>query len=281
MKIAVSGSGGFIGTHLVKAISELGLEVICLDARNGIDMTRWEQLACTPEFDVFVHLAAKSFVPDSWNHPRDFYHTNIVATLNALELCRLHGARMLYTSSYVYGVPRYLPIDENHPVIAFNPYAKSKLMGERLCRNFHEDFGVPVKIIRPFNVYGLGQNGKFLIPTIISQAKTGTIRLNDPNPKRDFVFVNDLVSAYMRAIQSNETNCEIFNIGSGVSYSVREIVQIVQGHFGKELDIHFSEKIRANEISDTVADIRKAADVLRWQPKVDLTTGIKRMLEAA
>ena len=280
MKIAVSGSGGFIGTHLVKKIRELGLEVICLDARDGIDITSWEQLVDKPRFDVFVHLAAKSFVPDSWNHPRDFYQTNIVGTLNALELCRLHGARMLYTSSYVYGVPRYLPIDEDHPVVAFNPYAKSKLMGEQLCRNFHEDFDVPVKIMRPFNVYGLGQNRNFLIPTIIQQAKTGKIRLKDPNPKRDFVFVDDLVGAYMRAIRTNGASCEVFNIGSGRSYSVREIAQIVQEHFGKRLEIHFSENVRPNEISDTIADISKAAELLRWRPKVDLNTGIKRIVEA-
>lgn len=279
MKIAVSGSSGFIGSCLVRKLKKCGFEVISLDRQNGIDLTIWEQLVKIPQFDVFVHLASKSFVPDSYNHPRDFYATNITGTLNSLELCRIHGARMLYTSSYVYGAPKYLPVDEKHPVAAFNPYAQTKLIGEKLCEGFNRDFGVPVQIMRPFNVYGLGQKTNFLIPTIIDQAKTGKVQLKDPNPKRDFIFVDDLVEAYLGGIRMNEVKYEVFNIGSGVSFSVREIVQIVNHFFGDRLEIEYKGSVRPNEISDTVADITKATQKLDWSPKIDLNTGIEKLLE--
>jgi len=274
-KIAVTGSSGFVGNYLVKKLAELGADIIYLDSKIGIDITDWQQVQNTEEFDILLHLAAKSYVPNSYKYPREFYYTNIIGTLNALELCRIYKAKMVYTSSYVYGNPKYLPIDEKHPIISFNPYAESKIIGEHLCKGYNRDFGIPVIILRPFNIYGMGQNDKFLIPSIIKQAKSGKILLKDPAPKRDMVFINDLVEAYIKSIKYNQTSFEIFNIGSGVSYSVKGIAEMIASNIGEKIEIEFTGEKRQNEILNTVADISKARNKLGWGPTISFTDGIE------
>lgn len=278
-KIAVvTGSSGFVGQRLVKALAEKGAKVVELDVKDGVDLTDWNHVSKIGSFDLLFHLAAKTFVPDSYQNPRDFYYTNIIGTLNILELCRIHKAKIVFASSYVYGNPEYLPVDENHPIDAFNPYAQTKIVGEQLCEGYHRDFGVPVVILRPFNIYGTGQNENFLIPSIIKQAKSGLILLKDPDPKRDMLFVDDVVDAYMKAAEYDQNDCDVFNIGSGKSYSVREIVDNVVGFFDHEIDVKFSGEKRKNEVLDTIADISKAKNLLNWEPKTDLRDGLHKSL---
>lgn len=278
MKIVVTGSSGFVGSYLVKKLIEIGEDVTCLDIRNGIDVTNWEQVKDIGKFDLLIHLAAKSYVPDSYKFPRDFYYTNIIGTLNVLELCRIHGAKMIFTSSYIYGNPQYLPIDEKHPISAFNPYSQTKIIGEELCKGYHRDFGMPIVILRPFNVYGIGQNENFLVPSIIKQSKSGKILLRDPNPSRDMVFIDDMVEAYIKAIRCRQISFEVFNIGSGVSFSVKEIAEMIASNFLKNITIRFTGERRENDIMVTVADISKAKDRLAWKPLTDLGTGIRKMI---
>jgi len=275
MKIAVTGSSGFVGSHLVEKLIKLGTDMICLDIRDGIDITDWNQIKDTEKFDVLIHLAAKSYVPDSYKLPRNFYYTNIIGTLNALELCRIHKAKMIYTSSYVYGSPQYLPIDEKHPIAVFNPYAQSKIIGEQICNSYNKIFNVSVVILRPFNIYGPGQDSKFLIPSIIKQAKLGKLLLKDPKPKRDFIYIDDMIEAYIKCIEYNDSSFEIFNIGFGKSYSVKEIAEMIANKFGQEKDINFTSEKRKDEIINTVADITKAKHLLNWTPNISLKKGLK------
>ena len=276
MKIIVTGSSGFIGTNLVKKLRELKHKVTELDIINGIDITKWEQIKNVSGFDVLIHLAARIFVPDSYKFPREMYNLNIGGTLNVLELCRINNAKMVYASSYVYGVPQYLPIDEKHPTAAFNPYCRSKLISEDLCRSYNKDFGVPIVIFRPFNIYGKGQNENFLIPLILSQLKkTGKISLKDPRPKRDFIHVDDAVAAYVKALDFKSDNLEIFNLGSGISYSVKEIAEMMASNFSEDIKIEFSNDIRKNEVLDTVADISSIKNKVGWEPVKSFYNGLK------
>ncbi|MEE4311957.1 MAG: NAD-dependent epimerase/dehydratase family protein [candidate division KSB1 bacterium] len=276
--IAVTGSSGFIGSYFVKHLESKGTSVIKLDITEGVDLTKWDQVRQTERFDVLFHLAGKTFVPASYAEPRAFYHDNLISTLNALELCRLHEARMILASSYVYGVPQYLPIDEDHPVNAINPYALSKIMCEDLCKGYYRDFGVPVMIFRQSNVYGHGQNLNFLIPKIVEQAQAGKINLMDSTPKRDFVYVDDVISAYIKGLTDIGVNFEIFNIGSGESYSVSEIVKMVVSHFSESIQVHYSGEKRAVEIPDTCYNISKAKEMLNWNPRIDIRDGITKMI---
>jgi len=274
MRIAVTGSKGFVGKHLLKNLDKSGHEIVEVDLTLGCDITSWESISSVTDFDILVHLAAKSYVPEAFSNPAEYYRANVIGTLNALELCRLHNARMIFVSSYVYGTPEYLPIDENHPLKAFNPYAQSKIIGEDLCRAYFRDFDVPACIFRPFNIYGPGQAGHFLIPRIINQAKTGKIRLKDPRPKRDFIFIDDVVDAIGAAVELKTDSVEVFNLGTMLSLSVKRVVDIVKDIIGEEVVVEFNNEFRKNEVLDTVADISKIKSILSWTPKVSIKKGL-------
>ncbi|HPG38220.1 MAG TPA: NAD(P)-dependent oxidoreductase [bacterium] len=279
MKIIVTGSKGFIGSYLVPKLISAGHKVIEIDLQYGIDITNWQDIKNIKEFDWIIHLAAVTFVPSSWEKAREMYQVNIQGTLNILELCRINNAKFIFTSSYVYGVPQYLPIDEKHPVFPFNPYCRSKLIGEELCRGYNSDFQVPVIIFRPFNIYGKGQADSFLISTIFKQiSENGKITLKDPNPKRDFVHVTDVVEAYCNVLNLSKFDFEIFNLGCGKSYSVQEIVQLIKQNSIKDFDVVYANEKRHNEVADTIADISYAQKILNWEPKVDIVKGLCSLL---
>ena len=190
--IAVTGSSGFIGSHLISGLQSAGYNLLEIDIENGFDILDWKKLNKIGKFDIMIHLAAKSFVPDSFKNPKRFFEFNYLSTLNALEISKNHNAKFIYFSSYLYGNPKYLPIDENHPFSPHNPYAQSKLICEKLCEGYYRDFNVPITIFRPFNIYGSGQSGNFVIPSIIDQLNNGMLTLKDPRPKRDYVHVKDI-----------------------------------------------------------------------------------------
>ena len=274
MIIAVTGSSGFTGKKLVKHLTSLNHEVVKIDMTEGLDATDFNNLKEIPKFDIIYHLAAKSYVPDSYQKPQDFYYTNFNSTLNTLELSRKYNAKYVYISSYVYGNPQYLPVDENHPTLAFNPYADTKLLGENLCRSYNKFFDLKTLIVRPFNIYGPGQTPNFLISSIFKQAIEGKIELNDPNPKRDVIYIDDLIRLYTSLIDFYGSSFEIFNAGYGKSYSVREIVESITKLFPSKIDVNFLNKTRKNEVYDTVSNNNKAKTLLNWTPKIDLPEGL-------
>ena len=280
MKIAITGSEGFIGKYLVDELRKTGLELILLDLSLGIDICNWNQLENIKGIDVFIHLANRSFVPDSYKDPKSFYETNIISTLNILELCRKYNSKLIFLSSYVYGQPDYQPIDERHPIRPFNPYAQSKIICESLCEGYSRDFKVPVIIFRPFNIYGIGQNSNFLIPIIIKQAKEGKISIKDERPKRDYLHVLDLVNAVNLAIEYvPKKEYEVFNLGYGKSYSVKEIINFVINQSPNEVKYSCLNEFRSNEVLDTIADISKAKTLLKWEPQINLENGLMYMLK--
>lgn len=280
-RILVTGSSGFIGKNLVEELKRYNVKIMTLTDPEGhrIDVRDWQKIQEITDRDFVYHLAAKTYVPFSFENPREVYEVNVLGTLNVLELCRLRDVKkIVFVSSYVYGQPRYLPIDEKHPVQPTNPYMRSKVLGEELCRAYNNDFGLKCIILRPFNVYGEGQSSDLLIPTIISQLRAGKVELKDPEPKRDFIYISDLISALIEAGKF-DSDFEIFNIGYGKSYSVKEIVEKIVQLYGKEVKIKYKNDRRKNEVMDVVADIRKARANLGWEPKVSFEEGLRRCIE--
>jgi nucleoside-diphosphate-sugar epimerase len=278
MKVLVTGSKGFIGKYLVESLLLQDFEVLSYDISEGNDICNWELLKTVRNIDCIIHLASKVFVPESYSNPKDFFNVNIIGTLNCLEYCRLFNSRLVYVSSYLYGEPNYLPVDENHPVNAFNPYSASKIESENLCHYYYNFFKTRSIILRPFNVYGKGQSKEFLIPSIIDQAKKGLINLKDGSSKRDFIYVDDLISALIKAVKNDNILHETFNIASGSSFSVNEVVQIILQIIGGNCNVHYENIQRNNEVSNTLGDISKAYKLLDWKPEITLYEGLTKMI---
>jgi GDP-4-dehydro-6-deoxy-D-mannose reductase len=161
--------------------------------------------------------------------------------------------------------------------VAKNPYALSKKLAEEACRFYAESFGMNVVVLRQFNVYGPGQADSFLIPSIIRQVRVGgEIRVKDLEPKRDYVYVADVVRAIVSAAHG-PAGFVVCNVGSGVSHSVATIIETIQHVWGTALPVRSDAQRRAEEIMDTVADIAAAKRRLGWQPRFDLRQGLADM----
>jgi nucleoside-diphosphate-sugar epimerase len=156
----------------------------------------------------------------------------------------------------------------------------SKLMSENLGAHYQRDFGVPVVVLRIFNAIGPGQRGDFLFPKILRGLAQGRIRLEDRAPRRDFVYIEDVVDAFVAAISWKDSAWDVFNIGSGGSVSVGQAVDLVLRLSGRAAAVDYQRPVRPAEIPETIADIRKASRLLGWKPRVTLEDGIRRMLQA-
>lgn len=275
--ILVTGASGFVGRPLAEALRERGHDVLTHSTANG-DLARIEPPAVG--IDHVYHLAARSYVPESWEKPFIFYEANVLGTVNVLEFCRKNGAGMTLLSSYMYGHPDTLPISEHHPLRPFNPYSHSKFLAEEVAGFYRKTFGVPVTIVRPFNPYGPRQSTKFLIPTLIVQALSpefDAITVADDRPKRDYIFIDDLVGLLLRLLDCSQTNA-IYNAGTGVSVSVRDLAESVARLAGTRKPIVSQDRSRPDEVMDTVADIARAGRELNWFPTVRLEDGLKRTI---
>lgn len=277
-RILVTGASGFVGRRLVPALIRRGHTVFQHDIGDG-HIARCD--FAFDQVDHVYHLAGKVFVPASWTDVREFYDVNVLGTVNVLEYCRRQKARCTLISSYVYGIPDRLPIAEDHPVRAVNPYSHTKLLAEDTGRFYENFLQVPVTIIRPFNLYGPGQAGEFLIPSLLRQAiasETTTICVADENPRRDYLYIDDFVDLLTRIPEKAATGT--YNAGSGFSFSVAEIVEVINSLLPVPKPLHSRQEARLNDIPDVIADIRKAREKFGWEPHIGLTEGLARILEA-
>jgi UDP-glucose 4-epimerase len=225
------------------------------------------------------HLAARTFVPDSWVAPLGFYEANVLGTVNVLEFCRAQTASLTLMSSYVYGPPARLPISEDEPLRAFNPYSHTKILAEQTGLYYQRQFGIPVTIVRPFNIYGPGQDRRFLIPTILAQAieiGQSAIVVADLRPRRDYLFISDLIDLLTRTAFRREGG--IFNAGSGSSWAVGEVIALVNGLLPVPKPVRIEGPVRPDEVNDIIADISCARHQFGWVPRVTLRDGLSHTL---
>jgi nucleoside-diphosphate-sugar epimerase len=279
--VLVTGATGFIGRATVECLKNDQREIVALGSADGdiadagtLDPFRAHAFACV------IHLAGRNYVPESWRNTAAFMRANLEGTIRVLELCREKRVPLVFVSAYVYGLVSGKPISEEELPAPRNPYAESKYLAEQACRSFFDSYGVPVTVLRPFNVYGPHQDERFLVPTIIRQVvQRKTIEVLDLGPRRDWVFVDDVAEAIVAASR-RKTGYSVYNIGSGASVSVEELIQRIQEVARTELPVRSRNQPRAQEIDDTVADIGKAARELGWQPRTPLREGLQRCVEA-
>jgi len=280
-KILVTGGSGFIGRALTDRLKAMGIDVASMGSVDG-DIASQETLAKFEKENIahVFHLAGKTFVPDSWDDPQSFCQVNVLGTVNILEFCRKKRIPITYVSAYVYGHPDRLPISENDTVQPSNPYALSKRLAEEVCTFYSCVHNLSVTIIRPFNVYGIGQSEIFLIPEIIKQvlADGENIIVKDLVPKRDYVYLEDLLIALLATLD-NLGGSSVYNIGSGISLSVQEVIDIIQGVAGTDKKVICDGEERINELMDVVADISKAKNELGWHPEYSFQLGIEKILQ--
>lgn len=283
MNILITGAKGFVGNSLTKLLKSESFIVNEISDSKTHNLCDWEVVANIPKSDVIIHLAGKSFVPNSFKEPLSFYNNNISSTLNILEKARIDDSRVIFFSTYVYGRPEYLPIDEKHKSSPLNPYTQSKLVCEQLCEAYNRDFGVPITIFRPFNIYGPGQNLSFFIPTIIKQLSNEFIYLNDSRPKRDFIYIDDVISAIHQCIIHENLNdsFQVYNLGTGISTSIKEVVELIVEISKSKSKVIFSNKVRKGEILETTADINKIKRELNWNSKTSIKEGMKKTINSS
>ena len=277
--VLVTGSDGFIGSNLIPELKLAGYQLLTLDLCDG-DIANEETWSKVPGVEVVIHLAARTFVPDSWNHSHDFIRCNLLGTVAALNYCQKHHAKLIFLSSYLYGNPDLLPIREDAALKTNNPYSLSKKLAEEACLFYAESLGVPIIILRPFNIYGPGQPPNYLFQSIISYIKNGrTVIVQDLEPRRDYIYIDDVVQAIMKSVNL-QSSFEIFNIGSGKSHSVADVIDMIQKITKTNFPVTSKMASRKDEIMDTVADIGKAKELLQWQPSIDLDTGLSIMVDS-
>jgi nucleoside-diphosphate-sugar epimerase len=276
-RVLVTGARGFIGRHLVSALHQSSVDVVEHSTSQG------NIVSCALPYDgvdrVF-HLAGRSFVPESWTNTPAFFETNVLGTVNVLEFCRRTGAALTLVSSYVYGQPRSLPIGEDHAVEAANPYAESKILAEESARYYARQFGIRLTIVRPFNIYGPGQDERFLISMLLRQALDpgqDSITVADLSPRRDYLYIDDFI-ALLLATRTGPAGT--YNAGSGVSYSVAEVIATINSFLPRPKPARSRGEPRPNEIPDVRADITVAQSLLGWGPMVELRNGIGMMISA-
>ena len=276
-KVIVTGGAGFIGSTLVDKLIDDGLDVIVLDnlstGKESNINPKAEFIKCDvskdrPLFndvDTVFHLAATPQVQHSIENPTD--NNNLDSVINMLNISKKSGVkRFIFTSSSaVYGNPKYTPIDENHPTNPLSPYGLHKLVGEQYCKLYSDVYGLDTVSLRYFNAYGERMSNEGAYKSVISVFKEQHKKkeplniVNDGEQRRDYVHVDDIVKANLICgfKKDKPFNGEIYNVGSGVAYSVNEIADM----FGGEKK--YGEK--RIEPKNTIAETAKINLDLDWE----------------
>lgn len=313
MKILVTGSEGFIGSHVTEALVRDGHEVIALAQYNSFDHRGWlgylspdvmgyfetvlgdvrdsyQMDALAKGCDAICHLAALIAIPYSYLAPQSYIDTNVTGTLNILNAARRHElTRVVHTStSEVYGSAQFVPITEEHPLVGQSPYAASKIAADQLAYSFYASFGTPVLTVRPFNTYGPRQSMRAVIPTILTQLARGAaqIKLGDTQPTRDFNFVSDTASGFVAALKSDTGLGEVINLGSNFEVSIGDVAKMAIDAIGSSAKV-VSESVRLrpqnSEVQRLWAANDKAKKYLGWTPEYGgregFQKGLKRTIE--
>ncbi|MDH6256019.1 NAD-dependent 4,6-dehydratase LegB [Aurantimicrobium minutum] len=309
MKVLLTGSDGFIGSHLAEKLVREGHEVTALCIYNSFNSYGWiDQIqsdirsqinlvlgdirdasqvrSLVKGKDCVLNLAALIAIPYSYVAPDSYVQTNIQGTLNLLNAAREWDIqKFVHTStSEVYGTAKFVPIDESHPLQGQSPYSASKIAADQLVYSYFSSFDLPAMILRPFNTFGPRQSARAVIPTIISQLSAGKteISLGSLTPTRDFTYVSDTVSGFIAAMNSKGTDGEVINLGTGYEISIEETLKTIARLMDVEVEL-VSDPVRMrpenSEVERLLSDNSKAARMLSWSPQMSGQEGLEQGLK--
>jgi dTDP-glucose 4,6-dehydratase len=307
--VLVTGADGFIGSHLTEALVRRGYKVRAFVYYNSFNSWGWldhcaqdvkgkfEVIAgdirdphgiktAMQGCDAVLHLAALIAIPFSYHSPDTYVDTNVKGTLNVLQAARELGLRkVVHTStSEVYGTAQYVPINESHPLQGQSPYSASKIGADQIAYSFHTSFDLPVVTVRPFNTYGPRQSARAVIPTIITQIASGAtkIDLGAISPTRDFTYVDDTVSGFISALESDKGIGETANLGTNFEISISDTASLIAKQMGVEIQIESTvERSRPekSEVERLWADNSKAKELFGWSPALGGIEGFSQGLQ--
>ena len=297
LKSVITGGAGFIGSNLANHLVKIGHKVIILDnfvsgKRSNlehlkkkdvkiinIDVSKNKNLnKYLKGADYIFHLAAFAQIMPSIKNPKKYFKNNVIGTLNVLEAAKSKKIKKLIyaASSSCYGASKKIPTSEKDKIELNNPYAATKFLGEELVMKYASVFKMPNISFRFFNVYGpkINISGPYsaVIGNFLFQKKNNkplTI-VGNGQQTRDFIHIDDLVSAFLKAIKSKKVN-KIYNLGSGKRTSINTIAKIIGG---KKKFI----PPRPGETKHSLANISKLKKEIKWKPKTSINTGIKKLL---
>lgn len=307
--VLVTGSDGFIGSHLTEELVRQGYNVKAFVFYNSFNSWGWIDTfpkEIKDEIEIFTgdirdtngvrtamegidmvyHLAALIGIPYSYHSPDNYVDTNIKGTLNVLQAARLLGTERVLVSSTseVYGTAHYVPIDEKHPFQGQSPYSASKIGADRIAESFYCSFNLPVTIVRPFNTFGPRQSARAIIPTIIIQLLNGykKIKLGDLMPTRDIVYIKDTVNGYIEIAKSERTIGEEINISTQSEISIGELAQLIINNTNSNAKIiQDKQRIRPerSEIRRLFGSNEKIKKLTNWEQKYSLQKGLEETIE--
>jgi NAD dependent epimerase/dehydratase len=304
-RVLVTGSEGFIGSHLVERLVELGARVRAFVLYNSFNSWGWLETldeetlrsveifpgdvrdeervakACEGQ-EAVLHLAALIGIPYSYHAPSSYVQTNVSGTLNVLQAALRHAVPsvVVTSTSEVYGTAQFVPITEQHPLVGQSPYAATKIAADQLAISFQRTYGLPVSILRPFNTFGPRQSARAIIPTVLAQALGGArqIRVGSVHPTRDFTFVKDTVEGFILIGECREAAGQVVNLGTRVEISIGDLVGRIGAALGVELQIVSEDQRKRpaqSEVERLCADNSKARALFGWAPRYSLEEGLK------
>lgn len=301
MKALITGIAGFVGPYLTDVLRQHEIDVygtylfpeeleqldpfpdeVELFQCDLTDTGDVEKVFRNRTYDFIFHLAAQSSVYLSFQKPRLTYEVNVVGTINLSEKIRQIGSikKMIFTSSAdVYGKidASYLPIRESAPLMALNPYAISKISAEMTCKFYVDAYHIPIVITRAFNHTGPRQTPQFVISDFakqIAEIEAGkrepVLHVGNLDVKRDFLDVRDVVNAYYQLSQNSKPG-EIYNVASGNTHLIREILGQLISFSTKKIEIEIDQaKFRPTELPVLMGDPTKLQDMTGWRPQLSL-----------
>jgi UDP-glucose 4-epimerase len=312
MEILVTGGAGFIGGHLAEQFVADGHDVRVLDsldpfydvgikehtieqcrerAENGEGSYEFVDGDVRDEDDVadavgaaeFVyHQAAQAGVRPSVEAPRRYDEVNVDGTLNVLDAARAVDVErvVVASSSSVYGKPQYLPYDEQHPTTPVSPYGASKLAGERYACAYSEVYDISAVALRYFTVYGPRMRPNMAITNFVSRCLNGDppVIYGDGTQTRDFTFIDDVVRANKRLLETDVGDGEALNIGSTDNIEIKTLAEEIRDLLAPELELTYDER-HAADAEHTHADTSKAAELLDYEPTYTIREGVEAFVE--
>ncbi len=305
----MTGSDGFIGSHLVERLLKEDCQVKAFVYYNSFNSWGWldtfpkDKLkdieifagdvrdpngvrTAVKDMDIVFHLAALISIPYSYCSPDSYIDTNIKGTLNVLQASREYGIeRVVITStSEVYGTAQYVPIDEVHPFQGQSPYSASKIGADRIAESFYRSFSTPVIITRPFNTYGPRQSARAVIPTIVTQLLNGNkeILLGSLHPTRDLNYVQDVCKGFIASAKCDEAIGKEINIGSGTEISIGALANLlieITGENAKILSDDQRIRPKKSEVEQLVCNNNLMKKLTGWAPEISLEEGLLKTVE--